>query len=301
MTDLRARIGRYGVFLGRLAQQPVAELRRDAERIEAMGYRTVWIGEALGREPFTLAALLLGATERLVVATGIASIWNRDAVATMNAARTLSEAWPGRFLLGVGVSHVHLVDPRGHAYDRPRATMAAYLAAMRDSRYAGPAPGEPPAVLMAALGPRMLELAAAESDGVFTYFVPREHTRQARTILGPHRLLAVEQALVPARTRPEARWVGDRYAATYLALDNYRNNLQRLGFSDADVAGAGSDRLFDAVIGWGDDEALVARVRHHIEAGADHVAVQVVTASPPTGAVESLGRLAEILRPGEPE
>jgi alkanesulfonate monooxygenase SsuD/methylene tetrahydromethanopterin reductase-like flavin-dependent oxidoreductase (luciferase family) len=114
MTDLRSRVGRYGVFLGRLSLEPAAALRRDAAKIEAMGYRTVWVGEAFGREPLTLAAILLAATERLVVATGIASIWARDAVATMNAARTLSEAWPGRFVLGVGVSHQPLVNARGH-------------------------------------------------------------------------------------------------------------------------------------------------------------------------------------------
>lgn len=293
MADLRERLGRHGVFLGRLSQQPAAELRRDAARIEALGYRTVWVGEAFGREPFTTAALLLAATERLVVATGIASIWSRDPVAMMSAARTLGEAWPGRFVLGIGVSHLPLVGPRGHDYARPRAAMASYLEAMRRSRYDGPSPVEEPAVLLAALGPRMLELAAAETDGVFTYFVPHEHTRRARAILGPHHVLAVEQAVVLAGTRAEAWQEADRYMASYLALDNYRRNLLRLGFPEADVVGAGSEGLFDAVMAWGDDAALRAHLSGHLATGADHVAVQVVTAAAPIGAMEGLRRLAE--------
>ncbi len=295
MTELGEQLGRYGVFLGQLLQQPAAELRRDAVRIEALGYRTVWVGEAFGREPFATAALLLAVTERTVVATGIASIWSRDTVAMMNAARTLSEAWPGRFVLGIGVSHDRLVNPRGHVYARPRAAMAAYLEAMRGSRYDGPSPREEPAVLLAALGPRMLGLASTAADGVFTYFVPHEHTNRARSILGPLRLLAVEQAVVMARTRQAAHQEADRYVETYLSLDNYRRNLLGLGFPGADLAGVGSDRLFDALIGWGDDEALRACLGGHLDRGADHVAVQVVAAAAPSGVMEGLRRVAEVI------
>lgn len=294
MADLRERLGRYGVFLGRLVQQPATGLRRDAAEIEALGYRSVWIGEAFGREPFTTAGLLLAATERLVVATGIASIWNRDPVAMMNAARTLAEAWPGRFVLGIGVSHSPLVDPRGHRYARPRTAMVSYLEAVRRSRYDGPSPQEEPAVLLAALGPRMLELAADTADGVFTYFVPREHTHRARAILGAHPLLAVEQAVVLAERRGDARQEADAYVTSYLALDNYRRNLLRLGFPEGALVGTGSDGLFDAVMAWGDDAALGAHLKGHLTAGADHVAVQVVTAAAPTGAMEGLRRVAEI-------
>jgi probable F420-dependent oxidoreductase len=300
VTDLRTRLGRYGVFLGRLSLEPAAALRRDAASIEAMGYRTVWVGEAFGREPLTLAAILLAATERLVVATGIASIWARDAVATMNAARTLSEAWPGRFVLGVGVSHPSLVNPRGHDYGRPRTTMASYLKAMRGSRYDGPPPDDPPAVLIAALGPRMLELAASQADGVFTYFVSERHTHQARAALGPHPVLAVEQAVVLAESREAARRDADAYVAAYLALDNYRTNLRGLGYPEEAVSGAGSDALFDSLIGWGDGDMLTTMVRSHLDAGADHVAVQVVTPSSPQGVMDGLSRLAELLKPGEP-
>jgi probable F420-dependent oxidoreductase len=300
MTDLRSRVGRYGVFLGRLSLEPAAALRRDAAKIEAMGYRTVWVGEAFGREPLTLAAILLAATERLVVATGIASIWARDAVATMNAARTLSEAWPGRFVLGVGVSHPPLVNARGHDYRRPHAAMASYLTAMRASRYDGPPPEDDPAVLIAALGPRMLELAASQADGVFTYFVSERHTHQARAALGPLPVLAVEQAVVLAESREGARRDADAYVSAYLALDNYRSNLRRLGYSEADVRGAGSDPLFDSLIGWGDGDALTTMVHRHLEAGADHVAVQVVTPASPHGVMDGLSRLAELMKPGEP-
>jgi probable F420-dependent oxidoreductase len=178
--------------------------------------------------------------------------------------------------------------------------MASYLTAMRASRYDGPPPEDGPAVLIAALGPRMLELAASQADGVFTYFVSERHTHQARATLGPHPVLAVEQAVVLAESRGMARRDADAYVSAYLALDNYRSNLRRLGYSEADVRGAGSDPLFDSLIGWGDGDTLTTMVHRHLEAGADHVAVQVVTPSSPHGVMDGLSRLAELMKPGEP-
>lgn len=297
VSALGDRLGSHGVFLGRLAQQPAADLRRDVTTLESLGYGTVWIGEAFGREPFATAAIVLAATERLVVATGIASIWSRDAVAMMNAARTLSEAWPDRFVLGIGVSHPPLVNRRGHAYAGPRAAMAHYLGEMRRAPYEAPPPDAEPSILLAALGPRMLQLAAARADGAFTYLVPPEHTRGARAVLGTG-VLAVEQAVTMAGSRAEARREADRYVATYLGLENYRDNLLRLGFRPADVSGSGSDALFDALIAWGRDQALGARLSAHAEAGADHVAVQVVAADAPAGVMDGLRRLAPLLSRG---
>lgn len=297
MTALRDRLGAHGVFLGRLAQQPAADLRRDVTALERLGFGTVWIGEAFGREPFTTAAIVLAATERLVVATGIASIWSRDAVAMINAARTLAEAWPERFVLGIGVSHPPLVSPRGHLYGDPRSTMSHYLEEMRRARYEGPSPDPEPSVVLAALGPRMLQLAATQAEGAFTYFVPPEHTRGARTALGTG-VLAVEQAVVMADTRTGARRQADRYVTTYLGLDNYRRNLLRLGYGAADVSDGGSDALFDALIAWGDDEGLRTRLRAHPAAGADHLAVQVVARDAPAGVMEGLRRVASLLDPG---
>lgn len=271
------RLGRIGVFLGRLGQLPAAELRRAAAELERLGYGALWVGEAFGREAFTAAGLVLGATENIAVCTGIANIWVRDAAAMANAARTLEEAYPDRFVLGIGVSHPPLVGPRGHSYGRPLTAMREYLRAMAAARYAGPQPADEPPLLLAALGPRMLQLAGESAAGAFTYFVPVAHTSRARTALGPAQMLAVEQAVVRATDRPDARRVADAYVAAYLRLDNYRNNLLRLGWQDADVVGSGTDRLFDELIAWGDRDGFAQRVREHFDAGADHVALQAVT------------------------
>lgn len=296
MTGARERLGRTGVFLGHLSLQPAAGLRRDAAHLEQMGFTTLWVGEAWGREALTQSALLLAATSRVTIATGIASIWARDPVAMINAARTLEEAWPQRFVLGIGASHAQLVQPRGHDYGRPVSAMRAHLAAMREARYVGPPPGEEPPVLLAALGPRMLELAAAETAGAFTYFVPVAHTRQARAALGSAPLLGVEQAVVPGvRSREEARAVAGDYAATYIALENYANNLRRLGYADSELTGSGGDRLFDDVIAWGSDAAIAERIAAHVEAGADHVAIQVII-RPGESPIGSLDRLSPLLR-----
>jgi probable F420-dependent oxidoreductase len=215
-----------------------------------------------------------------VVATGIANIWARDAQAMRAGQLTLAEAYPARFLLGLGVSHVPLVDTRGHRYDRPYSAMRAYLDAMDQARYESPAPAESPIRVLAALGPRMLELAAERADGAHPYFVPVSHTELARRIMGPGKLLCPEQAVVMDPDPRSAREVARRHTGAYLRLPNYRQNLLRLGFSEADCEGGGSDRLVDAIVAHGSAEVVAQRLREHLQAGADHVAIQVLTGDP---------------------
>jgi len=271
-------LGKVGIWTGQLDFVPAAELREVVQELEALGFGALWFGENIGREPIAQAGLVLSATERLVVATGIMNIWARDPLTTAAGQLTLAEAYPGRFLLGLGVSHARLVDgERGHDYDRPLAHMRDYLDSMDQAakRYRAARPAESPRVL-AALGPRMLALAAERADGAHTYFVPPEHTAMARTILGPDKLLAVEQAVVLEVEPAVARAVGRRYTRRYLPLVNYTNNLRRLGFEDSDFKHEGSDRLVDAVVAWGNVEAVERRVHQHWDAGADHVCLQVI-------------------------
>jgi probable F420-dependent oxidoreductase len=271
------------------------DLRRAVAEIEEMGFKAIWIGEHLARDPFAAAAIILQATSHITVATGIANIWVRDAVAMMNAGRTLAEAWPNRFVLGIGVSHAPLLRARGHQYERPLTAMRAYLDAMEEAPYRGPLPNPPAPIVLAALGVKMLELARDRSAGAHPYFVPVEHTGEARRILGPERVLAPEQAVVFARTREAARTIGDTHMRTYLSLQNYRQNLVRLGWSEDDLTPPGSDKLFDAMVAWGDHEAIARKLRRHSEAGADHVAVQVLVPTPDRAPTDDLRRLAPLL------
>ena len=272
-------LGKVGIWTAQLDFLPAVEVRETVREIEAMGYGALWFGENIGREPMAQAGLVLAATSRLVIATGIVNIWARDPLAMVAAQCTLGEAYPDRFLLGLGVSHARVVQgERGGEYRRPMARMHDYLDAMDQAagRYRAPQPAARPRVL-AALGPKMLALAAERSDGAHTYFVPPEHTAQARAILGPDRLLAVEQAVVLEADPGAARAIGRRHTRRYLPLVNYTENLRRLGFDDSDFDHEGSDRLVDAVVAWGDIDAVVRRIEDQWLAGADHVCLQVIS------------------------
>jgi probable F420-dependent oxidoreductase len=293
----KAQLGRVGVWLGPLGRQPWSVERDAARRIEELGYGALWISETpAAKEPFAHAALLLGATERIPLGTGIANIWARDAVAARDGALALAEAHPGRFTLGLGVSHQPAVAMRGHDYAKPLTAMRTYLDGLDAVPWAGPEPAEPVPLVLAALRPRMLELARDRTTGAHPYFVPVEHTARARAALGAAPLLAPEVAVVletdPAHARARAR----SYARLYLRLPNYTNNLRDLGYTDEDLAGDGSDRLIDAVIPWGDEAEIARRVGEHFDAGADHVCVQPVGIDVP-GAVAELERLAPALLP----
>ena len=273
-------VGRVGLWTFQLDLQPAKAAQETAAELEALGYPAIWVPEAVGRDPLVNSALLLAGTERLVLATGIASIWSRDAMAMAASHLTLSEAYPDRFLLGMGVSHQPMVDfVKGHHYDKPLSKMSAYLDAMDAAIYMAPRPESPRRVL-AALGPKMLQLAATKAQGAHPYFVPVEHTSVAREALGEGPLLCPEQAVVLDTDPETARAAARLHMATYLTLPNYTNNLRRLGWGDEDLGDGGSDRLVDAIVAWGDEDAIVARVRDHLDRGADHVAVQVLDADP---------------------
>ena len=218
--------------------------------------------------------MLLAWSERIVVAPGIAGILARDAVAMANAARGLDEAYPDRLLLGLGISNVQSAAARGHEFERPLARLRSYLDAMDAAPYVGPRREQEPPRILAALGPRMLRLAAERSVGAHTYLVTPEHTRVAREATGGDALLAVEQPVVLERHRAAAYEIARRHIGFYLERAAYIDNFRRLGFSDDDFAGGGSDRLVDALVAWGSVEEVAERVQAHFEAGADHVCVQ---------------------------
>jgi probable F420-dependent oxidoreductase len=250
-----------------------------AKRVESWGYGTLWIPEAVGREVFSASAWLLANTSRLIVASGIANIYARDSFSALAAQKGLNEQSGGRFLLGLGVSHIPLVQGvRKHEYGKPVATMKAYLEGMAAATYQAVAPESPPQTVLAALGPKMLELSAERADGAHPYNVPPEHTREAREILGANKLLCVEQGAVLETDATKARALGRRFLEIYLGLPNYVNNWRRLGFTDTDFAGGGSDRLIDSVVVWGDETAIRKRIDEHWQAGADHVCVQAIGA-----------------------
>lgn len=296
-TAVRSAIGRVGVWSLSLERHLIAREREAVAEIERLGYRALWIPEGFGsKDALSHAALLLPAGSRIVVATGIASIWARDPVAMANGARTLADVFPSRFVLGVGVSHRTSVDRRGaFRYEHPYDRMAQYLDAIDQARYpVRDAPAVPPVVL-AALGPKMLRLAADRAAGAHPYFVPVEHTARARETLGQSPILAPEQAVVLERDPDRARTIARSYMQHYLKLENYANNLMRLGFSEGDLGEGGSDRLVDAIVAWGDVEAIHKRVTQHLDAGADHVSVQVITDDPVDIALSQLEELAPAL------
>lgn len=290
---LAARLGRVGVWNFALQRLSAADEGAAIREYERLRYKAVWMPESLGsKEVFAHASILLGASTTAIVAPGIASIYARDPMAMANGARAVAEAFPGRFVLGIGVSHAPSVAMRGGSYGKPVETMTAYLDGMAAASYAGPEASEPVPLVLAALGPKMLELAATRADGAHPYFVPVEHTRIARATLGPEPCLAVEQTAVLRTNADDARRIGRAFAKHYLALPNYANNLRRLGWSDEDIANEGSDALIDAVIAWGDVDAIVARVKGHLDAGADHVCVQLRAESSADPALAGYAELA---------
>jgi probable F420-dependent oxidoreductase len=289
-------LGRVGIWTFALDLQPVMRAREVAAELEELGYGAVWVPDAVGRDPLVHAALLLGGTDRIAIGTGIAQIYGRDPMTMTGGWKTISEAFPGRFVLGLGVSHQPMVEGlRGQTYGPPLTAMREYLERMDTAMYVAAEPTEPPRRVLAALGPKMLALAAERADGAHPYNVPPEHTARAREILGPAKLLAPEQAVLLETDPVEARRIGREHMAIYLDLPNYMNNLRRFGITDDDIADGGSDRLVDMVVAWGDVDAVRARVRAHLDAGADHVAVQVLTPERGTLPLDDWRKLAPAL------
>ncbi len=267
-----------GLWIPNLDQQPSSRAREIVQELEELNYRAVWLPEAVGRDALVSAALFLDATQHLVLATGIVPLYARDPM-TLNAAwLTIEEAFPERFVLGIGVSHKPMVEGvRGTTYAAPVETMRSYLDRMDNAPFFAVKPSSTPTRVLAALGPRMLALAKDHADGAHPYNVTPEHTAQARSVLGVGKLLAVEQKAVLTTEMDEARRVARKAMAVYLSLPNYVNNWKRLGFTDNDFADGGSDRLLDAMVVSGNEGAVRQRVKAHLDAGADHVCVQVLS------------------------
>ncbi|MFI6450021.1 LLM class F420-dependent oxidoreductase [Streptosporangium amethystogenes] len=283
MSSETPSIGRYGVFSG-LAWQEAGVRAEAAAELEELGFGTIWLGNS-GVEK---AADIVGATSRIVVGTSIQSIWHHDAADTAERYAELEAAHPGRFLLGLGVSHPEATD----VYQRPYGAMVAYL----DALDRAPAPVPQGRRLLAALGPRMLGLARDRAAGALPYLVTAEQVAASREVLGEGPLLVPELGVVLETDPERARTLARGGLKLYLGLRNYVNNWLRGGFTEDDLAGGGSDRLIDALFAWGDEERIRARVEDFQAAGADQVALQAITVSGFDLPREEWRRLAEILR-----
>ena len=290
--------GSVGVWTG--AHELVAPTQHAgvAGELEALGYSALWFPESWGRESLTSASLLLSATSTLTVATGITNIWGRDAVASVNAARTLNATFDERFVLGLGVSHQPLVERlRGHEYLSPLENMRDYLLAMDKAPMHAFEAEQPYVRVIAALGPKMLALGAELADGVHTYLVDVEHTAFARAIISD-RFLNVEQAVVLAQSREEFLRRAHAHLEFYTGLENYRSNWRRMGFGPEDYVRGGSERLCDAMVVHGDADVVAQRVSEHFAAGADHVCLQVLGPDPHVPPHEDWRLVAEGLGQG---
>ncbi len=267
-------IGKLGIwfFLDAMTAPETVDFARKAEQL---GYGAMWIPEAVGREPFAHIGYLAAHTERIVFATGIANIYARDAITMAAASKTVAEASGGRFLLGIGVSHRPLVtNLRGHAYDKPYTYMKEYLPKMKTALYRAPQPREEVPVVIAALHPKMLQLAATETNGTHTYFVPPEHTSKARAAIGPGPWICAAQAVILETDPVKARAMARTYMKTYVPrLPNYTRNLKALGWQDKDFENGCSDALVDAIVAWGDENRIRDRIQAHWNAGATHVCI----------------------------
>jgi probable F420-dependent oxidoreductase len=279
-----------GVWSSQLRYGKPEEAAESAAELEELGFTALWIPD-VGGPVMDSVAHLLASTNQVVIATGILNLWMHEPsdVAGKHAALTAEHG--DRFLLGIGVSHAPLIDSKEPGrYRKPLAATRAFLDALDASEQPVPAGSR----VLAALGPKMLELAATRARGAHPYLVTPDHTRQAREALGDGPLLLPEQTVLLADSRDEARAIGTPWLRNYLALPNYANNLLRSGFTEDDLATV-SDRLLDAIIAWGDEDAILTRVNEHRAAGADHVCIQALTADPTEFPRDQWRRLAAAL------
>ncbi|MFJ9461536.1 TIGR03620 family F420-dependent LLM class oxidoreductase [Kitasatospora sp. NPDC101447] len=292
-TPDSSALGRIGIWAGDLDSYPAAGMREAATAIEDLGYGTLWFAETTGREAMAQAAILLSATRRITVAAGMTDIYARDAVTAAAARRTLEEAFPGRFLLGLWESHPSLAeDIRGHRFGSPPATMGAYLDTLDAAPFGPPATTALRRHVLAALEPGMLALAAERTWGATVLGMPVEYTRTARAVLGPDALLAVTQLCVLS---PDCTRTAELAAAmAAAALPNRRTLLHDLGYRDMDALG---DRLVDAIVAHGDAEDIARRVHEHLDAGADHVSLHLLTPAPGIAPIRQWEHMATHLLP----
>ncbi|WP_340265889.1 TIGR03620 family F420-dependent LLM class oxidoreductase [Sphingobium mellinum] len=264
-----------------------------ARRVEALGYSHIWFPEGFGRNSMVTASWLLANTSKLIVATGIATIYARDPMAMRSAADALNEQSGGRFLLGLGVSHREAVEGmRGHDYSKPLSAMRNYLDAYEQAPYMAAPPAEPTPIVLAALREKMIALSGERTHGAHTYNITPDHTANARSILGPDKWLCVEQPMILETDPEKARKIARAELELYLGLENYRNSWRSLGFDGADFENGGSDRFIDATVAWGDGNALRARADAHLQAGASQVCIKALAAGGGTDM-----RILELLAP----
>jgi probable F420-dependent oxidoreductase len=271
---------------------PGAQLTAFAQALEARGYDSFWLPELFGREPVASAAWLLAQTTRLIVATGIANVYARDAHALAQTRHTLAEFAPARFILGLGVSNPGINGARGHAWQPPLARLSACLDALDAVTVEARAPAHPAPLVLAAHGPRLQALAAARADGILTYLMSPAHTRRSRQAIGPAATLDVVVPLLAETDAERARRTVRGVLGYYLGLDYYHREWRKLGFTDADFSGGGSDALVDGLVAWGDRDALEARLAQHVEAGASRVIVMPLDLGAPGGASATLDAVA---------
>lgn len=279
-----------GIWSSQLRYGDQGQAAEAAAELEELGFTALWIPD-VGGPVLDSVEHLLSATKQVVIATGILNLWMHEPADVATRYAALTESHGERFLLGIGVSHAPLIDSKEPGlYRKPLAATRRYL----DAIDATPQPVPVANRVLAALGPKMLELAATRARGAHPYLVTPDHTRYAREHLGEGPLLLPEQTVLLTADRDEARSVGTDWLRSYLALPNYRNNLLRSGFTEDDVETV-SDRLFDAIIAWGDEKTVLNRVQEHLDAGADHVCVQVLTADPRQFPHDQWRRLASAL------
>lgn len=266
-------IGKRGIWFhtDSLSSDKSAQL---VQKIEKLGYGAFWFGEGYGRDPLVHASHLLSQTTRLVVATGIASIYSRDAVAMWGGANALAEQSGGRFVLGLGVSLPVLVEPRGHQWGKPLTSMRNYLAQIKQIAYLSVPPTDPPPVVIAALGPKMLELAAQNTAGAHPCNVTPEYTAGARQLMGPDAWLCVNQKVILETDSQRARETARAGMEVYLKSPFQKRNWKSMGMKDSDCEGQGSNRLIDSLVAWGSADAIERRIQAHFDAGASHVCIE---------------------------
>ncbi|MER7496036.1 TIGR03620 family F420-dependent LLM class oxidoreductase [Streptomyces pharetrae] len=280
-------LGTFGIYTFDFEHQPAGRIRESVQELEERGWRALWFPEVGRREALTLAGHLLAATERLHVVNGIARIWARDAAAAQAGAALLADAHPGRHILGLGYGG----RPRPGV--KPLAAMAAYLDEM--DALDAPAPKHPVRRLLAAYGPRMLALARDRTDGAHTYHVSVAHTAEAREILGPDSFLGVEHAVLLETDPDTARATAREHLRPYLDTPYNLAKFRRLGYAEDELTDGGSDRLVDDLVLWGEPDAVAARLRAHVQAGADHVAVQVIGTEPGASSLPAWRLLGDAL------
>lgn len=286
----------HGVLTGTDRMGP-EEIEAYALRLESLGYRALWLPDMLGRELFAVAGFVLAHTTRLHVATGIANVYTRDAVATAREARTLTDLYGPRFALGLGVSHPMVAEHTGQPWIPPFTKLSTYLDDIASANQTFPRPVAEVPIYIAAHGPKLLQLAARKADGANTYLMPPEHTRQAREALGDGKTLNVVLPCCLCEEPERAREVGRKGLAMYTRLPAYQRQWTRLGFSTSDFADGASDGLVDALVAWGGESALRDRIAAYRDAGADRVQILPYSAEAGGG---TPWRLLETLAPGAP-